>query len=110
MVKEFWLCLSLTSPQYLATPVSLEICVNLSHSAGLGTADPTVTNVELSQAAPMCFLNSKRVKFAEKVPKHICPAMVNRGGYQKWNSVWCQPAPGIFFICGTNAYLCLPGS
>jgi hypothetical protein len=99
-------------PQYVATPVSL--LKQRGHEAPLNSTStkPRVRNIQLFQKAPSCIYNSKRHYSVGELTADQCAQVQNCTATANGCTVdrlWCS-SPGIFFVCGTLAYQCLPAN
>ena len=71
---------------------------------------PILRPIELTQKAPECFTNDGGTEPVGNLARDQC----NQTLKGEWpthpptNTIWCCPHQGLFFVCGTDAYLCLP--
>jgi hypothetical protein len=107
-----WLCMSSGPLHYVATPVSL---FNKSgHETPLNSTStkPKVKNIQLLQRAPNCIYNSKGYYPLGDLAADQCAQIQNCTATVircTVNRLWCS-SMGIFFVCGTLAYQCLPAN
>lgn len=71
-----------------------------------------ISSVELSQPISLCFKSQKGMELVGHIPDNQCNQTID---YQVTNNYpndlpWYHPSSGIFFVCGTNAYLYLPAN
>jgi hypothetical protein len=96
--------------QYVATPVSL---LNQSgHESPLNATStkPKVKNIQLFQKASSCIYNSKGYYSVGELAADQCAQVQNCTATAircAADRLWCSSL-GIFFVCGTLAYQCLP--
>ena len=71
---------------------------------------PVLRTIELTQKAPECFTNDGETELVGNLARNEC----NQTLKGEWpthpptNTLWCYPHQGLFFVCGTDAYLYLP--
>ena len=71
---------------------------------------PILRAIELTQKAPEGFTNNGGIEPVGYLARDQC----NHTLKGEWpthpptNTISCHPHQGLFFVCGTDAYLCLP--
>ena len=107
-----WLCLSLGAPWYLATPVPLNNATAMGIPKDPPLQGPVLKATELTQKAPECFTNDGGTEPVGNLARDECNQTLKREWptHPPTNTIWCCPHQGLFFVCGTDAYLCLPVS
>jgi hypothetical protein len=109
LASDCWLSLSSGPLHYVVTLVSL-----LNHDATLNSTStkPKVKNIQLFQRAPNCIYNSKGYYPVGEMAAGQCVQIQNRTATTircTVDRLWYSSL-GIFFICGTLAYQCLPAN
>ena len=71
---------------------------------------PVSRAIELTQKAPECFTNNAGTEPVGNLARDQCnqPLKGEWPTHPPTNTIWCRPHQGLFFVCGTDAYLCLP--
>ena len=71
---------------------------------------PVLRTTELTQKAPECFTNNAGTEPVGNLARGQCnqPLKGEWPTHPPTNTIWCCPHQGLFFVCGTDAYLCLP--
>ena len=66
--------------------------------------------IELTQKATECFTNDGGTQPLGHLARHQSKQTLKGEWptHPPTNTVWCCPQQGLFFVCGTDAYLCLP--
>jgi hypothetical protein len=112
LTGDCWLCMSSGPLHYVATPVSL---LNQSgHETPLNSTStkPKVKNIQLFQKAPSCIHNSKGYYLVGELAADQCAQVQNCTATTircTVDRLWCSSL-GIFFVCGTLTYWCLPAN
>ena len=107
MAWDCWLCSSSGAPWYLAIPVPLNNATAMGNSIDPPLQGPVLRTIELTQKAPECFTNDGGT--VGNLARDQC----NQTLKGEWpthpptNTIWCCPHQGLFFVCGTDAYLSL---
>ena len=71
---------------------------------------PVLRTIELTQKAPECFTNDEGTEPVGNLARDKCIQTLNGewSTHPLTNTIWCHPHQGLYFVCRTDAYLCLP--
>jgi hypothetical protein len=102
LAEDYWLCLSPSLPQLLATHMdSLE--VSSGNKLNPPLTKPNITNIKLTHPTPQCLQSLQGSVSLGEISKNLCISITESA-----NKTQCLFSPGTYFVCGTAAYTCLP--
>ena len=112
LARNCWFCLSLGAPWYLATSVPLNNATAMGTPIDPPLQGPVLRAIEVTQKAPECFTNNRGTEPVGNLARDQSYQTLKGEWptYPPTSTVWCHPHQGLFFVCGTDACLCLPVS
>ena len=112
LARNCWFCLSLGAPWYLATSVPLNNATAMGTPTDPPLKGPVLRAIELTLKAPECFTNNGGTEPVGNLARDKSYQTLKGEWptYPPTSTLWFHPHQGLFFVCGTDAYLCLPFS